>query len=187
MASFVGTDASAGYGYGSVKNCYSTGSVIGTVAYRYAFAMQDATERSEITNCYFADGNLEVKNAHEAAVAKSLTEMKTEDFTAALNADDKNNGWTFVEGRTPICGAEPADYSAVDAALESIPSDLTVYTDESVEGLNVATTSVVRGRVIARQAEVDEMAKAIEKQSQHWNIKMRTTVKSKRQSKRRMA
>ena len=51
-------------------------SVIGTVAYRYAFAMQDATERSEITNCYFADGNLEVKNAHEAAVAKSLTEMK---------------------------------------------------------------------------------------------------------------
>ena len=162
MASFVGTDASAGYGYGSVKNCYSTGSVIGTVAYRYAFAMQDATERSEITNCYFADGNLEVKNAHEAAVAKSLTEMKTEDFTAALNADDKNNGWTFVEGRTPICGAEPADYSAVDAALESIPSDLTVYTDESVEGLNVATTSVVRGRVIARQAEVDEMAKAIE-------------------------
>ena len=61
MASFVGTDASAGYGYGSVKNCYSTGSVIGTVAYRYAFAMQDATERSEITNCYFADGNLEVK------------------------------------------------------------------------------------------------------------------------------
>ena len=46
--------------------------------------------------------------------------------------------------------------------MESIPSDLTVYTDESVEGLNVATTSVVRGRVIARQAEVDEMAKAIE-------------------------
>ena len=43
--------------------------------------------------------------------------MKTEDFTAALNADDKNNGWTFVEGRTQICGAEPADYSAVDAAL----------------------------------------------------------------------
>ena len=32
----------------------------------------------------------------------------------------------------------------------------------SVEGLNVATTSVVRGRVIARQSEVDEMAKAIE-------------------------
>lgn len=162
MASFVGTDASAGYGYGSVKNCYSTGSVIGTVAYRYAFAMQDATERSEITNCYFADGNLEVKNAHEAAVAKSLTEMKTEDFTAALNADDKNNGWTFVEGRTPICGAEPADYSAVDAALESIPSDLTVYTDESVEGLNAATASVVRGRAIASQTKVEEMAKAIE-------------------------
>lgn len=46
--------------------------------------------------------------------------------------------------------------------MESIPSDLTVYTDESVEGLNVATTSVVRGRVIARQSEVDEMAKAIE-------------------------
>lgn len=162
MASFVGTDASAGYGYGSVKNCYSTGSVIGTAGYRYAFAMQDATERSEITNCYFADSNLEVKNAHEAAVAKSLAEMKIEDFVVMLNADDKNNGWTFVEGRTPICGAEPADYSAVDAALESIPSDLTVYTDESVEGLNAATASVVRGRAIASQTKVEEMAKAIE-------------------------
>lgn len=75
MASFVGTDASAGYGYGSVKNCYSTGSVIGTAGYRYAFAMQDATERSEITNCYFADSNLEVKNAHEAADRK-IFELK---------------------------------------------------------------------------------------------------------------
>ena len=162
MASFVGTDAPAGYAYGSIKNCYSTGSVIGTAAYRYAFAMQDATKRSEITNCYFADSNLEVKNAHEAAVAKSLAEMKIEDFVVMLNADDKNNGWTFVEGRTPICGAEPADYSAVDAALESIPSDLTVYTDESVEGLNAATASVVRGRAIASQTKVEEMAKAIE-------------------------
>lgn len=162
MASFVGTDAPAGYAYGSIKNCYSTGSVIGTAAYRYAFAMQDSTKRSEITNCYFADSNLEVKNAHEAAVAKSLAEMRIEDFVVMLNADDKNNGWTFVEGRTPICGAEPADYSAVDAALESIPSDLTVYTDESVEGLNAATASVVRGRAIASQTKVEEMAKAIE-------------------------
>lgn len=162
MASFVGTDAPAGYAYGSIKNCYSTGSVIGTAAYRYAFAMQDATKRSEITNCYFADSNLEVKNAHEAAVSKSLAEMKIEDFVVMLNADDENNGWTFVEGRTPICGAEPADYSAVDVALESIPSDLTVYTDESVEGLNAATASVVRGRAIASQTKVEEMAKAIE-------------------------
>ena len=86
-----------------------------------------------------------------------------------------------------VCGAEPADYSAVDAALESIPSDLTVYTDESVEGLNVATTSVVRGRVIARQAEVDEMAKAIEEAIAALEYKDADYSKVEEESKRRMA
>ncbi len=61
-----------------------------------------------------------------------------------------------------LCGAEPADYSAVEAAMEAIPTDLTVYTDESVAALNTAVDGVVRGKAFVSQANVNAMAQAIE-------------------------
>lgn len=162
MASFVGTDASDPHYYGSIKNCYTTGEVIGTAANTYAFAQQDATERSPITNCYFVDTNSKIKNTNETATAKTLDEMKTEDFATALNNNNPANGWIYKDGQTPLCGAEPADYSAVDAALTKMPADLTVYTDETVAALNTAKANVVKGKVIAKQSEVDAWATAIE-------------------------
>ena len=161
MASFVGTDAAAGYAYGSITNCFTTGIVTGSSPSLYAFAMQDATERSEITNCYFAVENLGIKNQNEAATEKPQDEMKNEAFAAALNGSDASNGWSFVNGQI-LCGAEPADYSAVDVALGNIPADLTAYTDETVTALNNAKANVVRGKAFAKQSEVDAMAKAIE-------------------------
>ena len=163
MATFAGTDAPAAYAYGSVTNCYTTGAVVGTASSTYAFAYQDATARSPITNCYFADGNSALKNPNETAEPKALEEMQTEEFKDTLHAGDPANGWIFREGETPLCGAEPADYAAVDAALGKIPADLTAYTDESVEALRAAEEAVIRGKAIAKQAEVDAMAKAIER------------------------
>lgn len=162
MATFAGTDASAGYAYGSVTNCYTIGKVVGTATSTYAFMQQDATERSPITNCYFADVNSKIKNPNEDAVSKALLEMQTEKFKDALNADDPANGWIVRKNETPLCGAEPADYSAVDAALAKIPADLAAYTDETVTALNNAKANVVKGKVLAKQSEVDDMAKAIE-------------------------
>ena len=162
MATFAGTDAPAAYAYGSVTNCYTTGKVVGTASSTYAFMQQDATARSPITNCYFADANSAIKNQNETAEPKTLEDMQTEEFKDSLNASDPTNGWIFREGKTPLCGAEPADYSVVDAALGKIPADLTAYTDESIETLSAATEAVIRGKVIAKQAEVDTMAKAIE-------------------------
>ena len=161
MASFVGTDASDSAYYGSITNCFTTGSVTGPSTNLYAFAMQDATKRSEITNCYFAVENLGVKNQNESATEKPQEEMKTEDFAAALNNGDNSNGWSFVNGQV-LCGAEPADYSAVETAMAAIPTDLTVYTDESVAALNTAVDGVVRGKAFVSQANVDAMAQAIE-------------------------
>ena len=161
MASFVGTDAAAGYAYGSITNCFTTGIVTGSSPSLYAFAMQDATERSEITNCYFAVENLGIKNQNESATEKPQDEMKNEAFAAALNNGDNSNGWSFVNGQV-LCGAEPADYSAVEAAMAAIPTDLTVYTDESVAALNTAVDGVVRGKALASQANVNAMAQAIE-------------------------
>ena len=163
MATFAGTDASAGYAYGSVTNCYTTGAVVGTASGMYAFAYQDATARSPITNCYFADGNSAVKNPNETAEPKALAEMRLEAFKDTLHAGDPANGWIFRAGETPLCGAEPADYAAVDAALGKIPADLTAYTDEAVEALRAAEEAVIRGKAIAKQAEVDAMAEAIER------------------------
>lgn len=162
MASFVGTDASDSAYYGSITNCFTTGSVTGPSPFQYAFAEQSsATKRSEITNCYFAVENLGIKNQNESATEKPQEEMKTEDFAAALNNGDNSNGWSFVNGQV-LCGAEPADYSAVKTAMAAIPTDLTVYTDESVAALNTAVDGVVRGKAFVSQANVDAMAQAIE-------------------------
>ena len=161
MASFVGTDASDPNYYGSITNCFTTGIVTGSSPFRYAFAEQSsATKRSEITNCYFAVENLGIKNQNESATEKPQDEMKNEAFAALLNKGDDSNGWSFVNGQV-LCGAEPADYSAVEAAMEAIPTDLTVYTDESVAALNTAVDGVVRGKAFVSQANVDAMAQAI--------------------------
>lgn len=159
MASFAGTDASDTSYYGSIINCYATGEVIGNAAFMYAFAMQDATQRSEITNCYFSDANSNLTN--KSATAKPLDEMNTKSFADALNAGDSSNGWVFVNGEA-LGGAEPADYSAIEKALKTVPSDLTVYTDESVAALNEAIDGVIQGKAAVNQADVDAMAKAIE-------------------------
>ena len=161
MASFAGTDASSGFAYGSIINCYATGEVIGTATNRFAFFQQDATPRGEVKNCYFSDVNSSLKNPNESATAKPLDEMKTESFADMLNAGDKSNGWVFVNGKV-LGGAEPADYSAIEKALKTVPSDLTVYTDESVAALNEAIDGVIQGKAAVNQADVDAMAKAIE-------------------------
>ena len=163
MATFAGTDASDEDAYGSVTNCYTTGTLSGKAAYMYAFTMQQkGTPRSPTENCYFADTNSALINLNETTVFKALAEMQSEGFKDTLNANDPANGWLFREGKTPLCGAEPADYSAVDAALDKIPADLTAYTDESIKTLSAAAEAVIRGKVIAKQTEVDAMAKAIE-------------------------
>ena len=161
MASFVGTDAAAGYAYGSITNCFTTGIVTGSSPSLYAFAMQDVTERSKITNCYFAVENLGIKNQNESATEMPQDEMKNETFAAALNGSDDSNGWSFVNGQI-FCGAELADYSAVEAAMVAIPTDLTVYTNESVAALNTAVDGVVRGKAFVSQANVNAMAQAIQ-------------------------
>ena len=162
MGSFVGTDASDSAYYGSITNCFTTGSVTGSSPFQYAFAEQSsATKRSEITNCYFAEENSGIKKQYESATEKPQDEMKNEAFAALLNKGDDSNGWSFVNGQV-LCGAEPADYSAVETAMAAIPTDLTVYTDESVAALNTAVDGVVRGKAFVSQANVDAMAQAIE-------------------------
>ena len=55
-----------------------------------------------------------------------------------------------------------ADYSAVDAAKAKVPTDLSIYTDETVKALNDAVAAVVEGKKVSEQAVVDGWAAAIE-------------------------
>ena len=159
MTSFAGTNSVAPYLDGVARNCYATGTATAGTA---AFLNETATARSEVVNCYYVDTNTAVATGYEKATAKSLDKMKAEEFAAMLNNGDTTNGWIYKDGQTPLCGAEPADYSAVDAALKKMPADLKVYTDETVATLNTAKANVVKGKVIAKQSEVDAWATAIE-------------------------
>ncbi len=63
-----------------------------------------------------------------------------------------------------IAGLEyqTADYTAVDAALQKAPEDLSGYTEETAKAVKDAVQAVERGLPITEQARVDAMAKAIE-------------------------
>lgn len=52
----------------------------------------------------------------------------------------------------------PADYTSVDAALATVPEDLSIYTDETADAVRAA---VKRDYTMAQQADVDKMAQAI--------------------------
>ena len=55
-----------------------------------------------------------------------------------------------------------ADYSKVDAALKTVPADLSIYTDETAQAVKDAVAAVKRGYKADFQAEVDKMASDIE-------------------------
>ena len=57
----------------------------------------------------------------------------------------------------------PADYSAVDAALKKIPSDLSLYTEESVKPVKEAEGRIQRGLLKKDQKTVDGYAEDLEK------------------------
>ncbi|MBS4917474.1 MAG: NEAT domain-containing protein [Clostridiales bacterium] len=77
------------------------------------------------------------------------TQDKVTEYTGHLTTNMK--GLTY----------KGADYSAVDAALELVPEDLSSYTEESVKVVEDAVAAVIRGFDITKQDEVNAMAAAI--------------------------
>lgn len=55
-----------------------------------------------------------------------------------------------------------ADYTKVDAALKTVPKDLSLYTDESAKAVEDAVAAVKRDYKVDKQGEVDKMAADIE-------------------------
>ena len=104
------------------------------------------------TNCFFgACGTTE-----NAGTASEKTE---EEFTNGTVAGSL--GEAFAQGKFyPAFATDPADYTAVDAAIAEAKSlNKSDYTDFSA--VDSAVNAVVRDKKIAEQAKVDAMAKAI--------------------------
>lgn len=114
------------------------------------------TQYGEIvaTSCFYYDANNATVNADGA-------ESKTsEEFTDGTVANLL--GEAFAQGKLyPVFATDPADYTAVDAAIAEAKSlNKSDYTDFSA--VDSAVNAVVRDKKIAEQAKVDAMAKAIE-------------------------
>lgn len=92
-----------------------------------------------------------------AAIAKAEKVVSAPESMDNLNAmiDELNQVKNSLEYKG-------ADYSAVDAALAKIPSDSSLYTEESWKAVENAKNAVVNGLDINNQATVDGFAADIE-------------------------
>ena len=104
-------------------------------------------------NCFY--GECGTTEKAEGAAQKTAEEF--ENGTVA-----KQLGGAFVQhGGFPSLSIEPADYSAVDAAIAKAKAlNKDEYKDFSA--VEAAVSAVVRGKTLREQAAVDAMAKAIE-------------------------
>ena len=104
-------------------------------------------------NCFYG----ECGTTEKAEGAEQKTAKEFENGTVA-----KQLGGKFVQhGGSPSLSIEPADYSAVDAAIAKANAlNKDDYKDFSA--VDAALSAVVRGKTLREQAAVDAMAKAIE-------------------------
>ena len=106
------------------------------------------------TSCFYYDANNATVNADGA-------ESKTsEEFTDGTVANLL--GGAFAQGKLyPVFATDPADYTAVDAAIAKANAlNKSDYTDFTA--VDNAVNAVVRDKKIAEQSAVDKMAKDIE-------------------------
>ena len=106
------------------------------------------------TSCFYYDVNDATVNA-EGAVSKTVDEFADGTVANLL-------GEAFAQGKLyPVFATDPADYSAVDAAIEKANA-LNESDYKDFAAVKAALDAVVRDKKIAEQSEVDAMAQAIE-------------------------
>lgn len=166
-----------------IKNCYVSGTVenTGDSTSSLGIALVDGT----VDNCYW-NSALGIEGVQQMSWDKiqgdfipgsgqttntntlTLDQMKNLSFQETLN--NGRNIWGFAPSSSgyvyPLLSWQlqsfAADYNLVDLALNKVPVNLTVYTTESIDKLNVAINNVVRGKNASEQVTVDGYATAIE-------------------------
>ena len=147
----------------TVVNCYvyratlsTEGSLAQTVLQKtgvFAGDLWNGNPPINATNCYF--GACGTTERAGAAAEKSGEEFENGTVAGSL-------GDAFAQARNyPKFKDSPADYSAVDAAIAKANA-LNKDNYKDFSAVETAINSVVRGKKLAEQADVDAMAQAIE-------------------------
>lgn len=145
-------------------NCYSTGTLVGEST-KMGAIYGDKNEASygkvTLEDVYYLSTSVSDNPvANEDATSVDVT--NTSDFLTKMSADSGNGAWTTDSDGNVVLVMEIADYTAVDTAIANIPTDLTVYTDESVAVLEKAVDDVVESLLKTKQSTVDAYVTAIE-------------------------
>ena len=135
----------------------------------YAKAINEA-----INSLVIKDANYKKVNEAKAKVPNDLniyTEETVNSLQEALDAVEEGKNITEQETVDGYANAineaisklvlKDADYKKVNEAKAIVPSNLNIYTEETVNALQEALDAVEEGKNITEQTEVDAMAKAI--------------------------
>ena len=156
LGASMGDDANAILNNCFVYNCAakSDPTSIGE-DYFAVFTYNKQRGKVEAQSCvYYYDANDATVNA-EGAVSKTVDEFADGTVANLL-------GEAFAQGKLyPVFATDPADYSAVDAAIEKANA-LNESDYKDFAAVKAVLDAVVRDKKIAEQSEVDAMAKAIE-------------------------
>ena len=119
--------------------------------------LADYTKVNEaIANAQKIDANLysNYSIVEDAINAVDHAKSKQEQVTVDSYADAINKAISELKYKD-------ADYTKVNEAKAKVPSNLNIYTEETVNALQEALDAVEEGKNITEQTEVDAMAKAI--------------------------
>ena len=126
---------------------------------------------TDVTNCVWPDDDTYIASIYNEESGNPAG-TATNDFgdaavLAGLQANAQEGvNWVWGIDHPTFAGDIyniPADYAALDKVLETIPDDLSLYTDESAAALQALIEQVDRGLSEAEQDRVDALADAIAK------------------------
>ena len=149
----------------AIKNCMVTttdmGADKGGNTYWVAYALGGTVE-----NCYWPNDTKYGPSPLAHGEGTAVTDFTSADVLDGLkNKAGAGVEWVAGIGHPTFVWDDnniPANYTAVNAALDKVPQDISVYTDETVSVLKQAIDSVDTSLSAADQSKVDAMAQAIE-------------------------
>lgn len=163
-----------------INNCMMVSSDISSAEKEHTAVIAHLTGTPTVADCFYKGsengyriitkldkGSLAIDtNFDPTPCAKAITDFTNNDILVSLQ-NNASQGVVWVEGiEHPTFSWDLknrlADYTSVNAALDKVPQDISVYTDETVSILKQAIDSIDTSLSAADQSKVDDMAKAIE-------------------------
>ena len=163
-----------------INNCMMVSSDLSSAEKENTAVIAHLTGTPTVADCFYKEsdngyhvitkldkGSLAIDTSFDPTpCAKAITDFTDNDILVSLQ-NNASQGVVWVEGiEHPTFSWDLtnrlADYTAVNVALDKVPQDISVYTDETVSVLKQAIDSVDTSLSAVEQSKVDAMAQAIE-------------------------